>query len=98
MRHFIRHPSDIPMDYRVTRYRPSRRDRLKNISPGGLCFETPEALERGCAIQITILSRGQLGTDYQCFVQSCPERRWVETWKQVFDPMIVSAQFISWWW
>ncbi|HHW78676.1 MAG TPA: PilZ domain-containing protein [Xanthomonadaceae bacterium] len=54
MRHFIRHPSDIPMDYRVTRYRPSRRDRLKNISPGGLCFETPEALERGCVIQITI--------------------------------------------
>ena len=50
------------------------------------------------AIQITILSRGQLGTDYQCFVQSCPERQWVETWKQVFDPMIVSAQFISWWW
>ena len=51
-----------------------------------------------CSIQITILSRGPLGTDYQCFVQSCPERRWVETWKQVFDPMIVSAQFISWWW
>ena len=51
-----------------------------------------------CSIQITILSRGPLGTDYQCFVQSCPERQWVETWKQVFDPMIVSAQFISWWW
>lgn len=51
-----------------------------------------------CSIQITILSRGPLGTDYQCFVQSCPERRWVETWKRVFDPMIVSAQFISWWW
>ncbi len=51
-----------------------------------------------CSIQITILSRGPLGTDYQCIVQSCPERRWVETWREVFDPMILSAQFIAWWW
>lgn len=51
-----------------------------------------------CSIQIAILARGPLGTDYQCIVQSCPERQWVETWRGVFDPMILSAQFIVWWW
>ena len=54
MRSFIRHPSDIPIDCRPTRHRPGRRDRLKNISSGGLCFETPEALQRGRVVQITI--------------------------------------------
>lgn len=54
MRSFIRHPADIPIECRLTRHGPSRRDRLKNISAGGLCFETSEALQRGCLIQITI--------------------------------------------
>ena len=54
MRSFIRHPSDIPIDCRPTHHRPGRRDRLKNISSGGLCFETPEALQRGRVVQITI--------------------------------------------
>lgn len=54
MRSFIRHPSDIPIECRLKRQGPGRRDRLKNLSAGGLCFETPEALRRGCAIQITI--------------------------------------------
>lgn len=53
MRRFIRHPSDIPIDCRLTR--PSRqRDLLKNIGAGGLCFETQETFQRGCVIQITI--------------------------------------------
>ena len=54
MRRFIRHPSDIPIECRLTRQRPGRQDRLKNISSGGLCFETPEALQRGRVIQLTI--------------------------------------------
>jgi len=54
MRNFIRHPSDIPIDYRLTPHGPSRQDRLKNISAGGLCFETLAALQRGRAIQIVI--------------------------------------------
>lgn len=54
MRSFIRHPSDIPMDYRLTRHGSNRRDRLKNISAGGLCFETQEVLQQGRVIQITI--------------------------------------------
>jgi hypothetical protein len=54
MRNFIRHPSDIPMDYRLTRQGSGRRIRLKDVSAGGLCFETPEALQRGRVIQIVI--------------------------------------------
>ncbi len=54
MRHFIRHPSDIPIECRVTHCEPHYRHRMKDISIGGLCFQTPEALDPGCAIQITI--------------------------------------------
>ena len=54
MRRFIRHPSDIPIDCRITPHRPARRDHLKNISSGGLCFETPEPLQLGRVVQITI--------------------------------------------
>lgn len=54
MRSFIRHPSDIPIDYRLTHQGSGGRVRLKNVSPGGLCFETPEALQRGRIIQIMI--------------------------------------------
>ncbi|MDS4031421.1 MAG: PilZ domain-containing protein [Candidatus Contendobacter sp.] len=54
MRSFIRHPSDIPMDYCLTCPNVGWRHRLKNISAGGLCFETQEALQQGHVIQITI--------------------------------------------
>ena len=54
MRHFIRHPSDIPIECRITSCGPYQRNGLKDIGPGGLCFQTPAAFERGCAIQIKI--------------------------------------------
>ena len=54
MRQFIRHPSDIPIEYCVTRLGSGRREHLNNISQGGLCFRTPKALQRGCIIRITI--------------------------------------------
>lgn len=54
MRSFIRHPSDIPMDYRLTQHGSSRLVQLKNASAGGLCFQTQEALQRGCVVRITI--------------------------------------------
>lgn len=54
MRHFIRHPADIPIECHITHYEPCRRHDLKDISPGGLCFQTPDALEQGCVIQIRI--------------------------------------------
>jgi hypothetical protein len=54
MREFIRHPAEIPIECHVARLENRRRDRLKNISQGGLCFETANALQRGCIIRITI--------------------------------------------
>ncbi|MEI2780233.1 MAG: PilZ domain-containing protein [Candidatus Competibacter sp.] len=54
MREFIRHPADIPIECHVARLETRCRERLKNISQGGLCFETASALQRGCVIRITI--------------------------------------------
>jgi len=54
MRHFIRHPSDIPIKYRITRSESGRKNCLKDICPGGLCFQTENPLVRGCVIEITI--------------------------------------------
>ena len=54
MRHYIRHPSDIPIEYRITHSKSGQHCPLKDISPGGLCFQTHGALLRGCVIQITI--------------------------------------------
>lgn len=54
MRQFIRHPSDIPIECRVTHLGPCQRNRLKDISTGGLCFQTQDALQRGCVIRIMI--------------------------------------------
>lgn len=54
MRHFIRHPSDIPIECCITHLGLRRRHCLKDIGPGGLCFQTHDALQRGCDIQITI--------------------------------------------
>ena len=45
------------------------------------------------SIQIAILSRSPLATAYQAFVQSCPEAFWVEAWREIFGPMILSSRF-----
>ncbi|MBL8260185.1 MAG: PilZ domain-containing protein [Candidatus Competibacteraceae bacterium] len=54
MREFIRHPIDIPIDYQVANLKNGRRERLNNISQGGLCFRAEKALRRGSRIRITI--------------------------------------------
>ncbi len=54
MREFIRHPVDIPIECHATRSKLRRREALKNISQGGLCFQTTKAVRPGHAIRITI--------------------------------------------
>lgn len=54
MRHFIRHPADIPIEYSITHIGSCRKDCLRNISQGGLCFRTDSAVERGCMVHIVI--------------------------------------------
>lgn len=53
MRHFIRHPADIPIECQITHRQPGCQ-RVKDISLGGLSFQTPDALEHGCVIRIRI--------------------------------------------
>lgn len=53
-RHFIRHPADMPIECRMTQSELCSRHHLRNIGLGGLCFQTCDAFERGCVIQITI--------------------------------------------
>ncbi len=54
MRHFIRHPLGIPIECHKAHCNPCQLNTLKDISIGGLCFQTPNALERGCLIRIMI--------------------------------------------
>jgi hypothetical protein len=51
MRRYIRHPTDIPL--RITAGESIAPD-LKNVSSGGLCFETDEILTAGTQIRIEI--------------------------------------------
>jgi hypothetical protein len=53
MRRFIRHPVDIPISYHLLD-KPGEIEKLKNVSRGGLCFKTHEALPVGTAIRIEI--------------------------------------------
>ncbi|RLA30863.1 MAG: PilZ domain-containing protein [Gammaproteobacteria bacterium] len=54
MRHYIRHPSGIPIDYRIDDVAVGDRDHLRNISHGGLCFWSKIALPEGAGVQISI--------------------------------------------
>ena len=53
-RRFIRHPTDIAIEYRLGAARSREREHARNLSAGGLCFRAREALEPGCRIDITI--------------------------------------------
>ncbi len=53
MRRYIRHPFDIPIDFRVTNYL-SGRENLVNFSAGGLCFHSRLGLAPGTTIKLHI--------------------------------------------
>ncbi len=55
MRSYIRHPSDIPIEYQVDTDEPrAGRERLNNIGNGGLSFSSRRALAVGSVIVIRI--------------------------------------------
>ena len=54
MRQYIRHPSEIPLEYRLLGTDRDSRNALKNISQGGLCFTTARRLEPGVDIRLRI--------------------------------------------
>jgi len=55
MRSYIRHPSDIPIEYQADEQNTGiSQDQLHDISPGGLSFCSARALDPGTLISIRI--------------------------------------------
>jgi hypothetical protein len=54
MRQFIRHPSDVPIDFKLCGADFGNQELLKNYSDGGLCFISDTWVEPDSEIQITI--------------------------------------------
>ena len=54
MRLYIRHPSDVPIDYQLGGRADTRREPLANYSEGGLCFVAKHWVEPGMEIHFAI--------------------------------------------
>jgi hypothetical protein len=54
MRLYIRHPSDVPIDYQLGGRTDTSRDKLANYSEGGLCFVAKQWIEPGSEIHFAI--------------------------------------------
>lgn len=54
MRNYIRHPSDIPIDFQPEELTEAHSDHLKNISQGGLAFQSSTSLAPGSIIRVKI--------------------------------------------
>jgi hypothetical protein len=55
MRNYIRHPSDIPIEFQVDKEdSPVSQEHLNNISSGGLSFSSAKQLQPGILVTIRI--------------------------------------------
>ena len=54
MRHYIRHPTDIPLEYHLVDVVTHEKDYLKDISEGGLSFQSAVCIDTGAKIHIRI--------------------------------------------
>ncbi len=54
MRQYIRHPSDIPISYELGEKVSDQTEFLKNISEGGLCFQSKFYIDINSVIIIHI--------------------------------------------
>ncbi len=57
MRKYIRHPTDIPIKYKIDENDPHKNEFLKNIGHGGLCFQSRKFIEKGTELIIHIAAR-----------------------------------------
>jgi hypothetical protein len=53
-RRFIRHPTDIPVQWKIGEIVPPGGEHLRNISEGGLAFESSHDIPAGASIEIRI--------------------------------------------
>lgn len=58
-RRFIRHPSRMPINFELQADLPRQANYLRNVSEGGLCFDSSVALELNVAIRVIIPLLGQ---------------------------------------
>lgn len=61
MRKYIRHPSDIPIDFQVEEDGDAHVYNVKDVSEGGLCFKTDKQMPRGIKIHLHIPVEYQIG-------------------------------------
>jgi hypothetical protein len=54
MRRYIRHPSDIPIEFDVTDAVSDQRESLNNVSLGGLSFQSKSSLPLGTLVTIRV--------------------------------------------
>ena len=54
MRHFLRHPSDMPVELVLRKQAFVPKERLNNISLGGVACNSNRAFRRGTAIELRI--------------------------------------------
>ncbi len=54
MRKFIRHPTDIPLEYELSEVVAHQKDYLINISEGGISFQSGTYIEAGSVVNIRI--------------------------------------------
>jgi len=73
MRQYIRHPTDIPIDYNIGDLVVDEREYLNNISHGGLSFQSKICIETGSKIMIRIPIREPLFEE-EGIVVWCSER------------------------
>ena len=59
MRKYIRHPSDIPIEFEVGEVRVEQHERLNNVSMGGLSFQSKTSLPLGTSVTIRVPSVSQ---------------------------------------
>jgi Tfp pilus assembly protein PilZ len=54
MRLYIRHPTDVPIDFQIGGQASTSREILTNYSDGGLCFTSDVRVDAGTEIHIAI--------------------------------------------
>lgn len=58
MRHFLRHPSDLPVELVLRKQTYQPRQRLNDISLGGVACNSSRSFRRGTAIELRIPTLG----------------------------------------
>jgi hypothetical protein len=54
MRKYLRHPTNIPIEYKITGDAQRKKDVSKNISIGGICFQSKFCIDEGVTLSLTI--------------------------------------------